>query len=164
MMRSSDCQPWWSDRSGLPRKSPWSARVSYTTLRDMIQPCRRQVLKERAHRLDVLLQADAVDMFESAAPRQPGDREPAVRPSARPADVTRPRIHGHHELTALDETIRGQTQPPPENDPASGVHFGPQETTDFASPTTRPIPSNGGILPLVTVQAVFLALTLSLCV
>ena len=34
-MRSSDCQPWWSDRSGLPRKSPWSARVSYTTLRDM---------------------------------------------------------------------------------------------------------------------------------
>ena len=35
-MRSSDCQPWWSDRSGLRRKSPWSARVSYTTLRDMI--------------------------------------------------------------------------------------------------------------------------------
>ena len=25
-------------------------------------------------RLDVLLQADAVDMFESLAPRQPGDR------------------------------------------------------------------------------------------
>jgi hypothetical protein len=38
------------------------------------QPCPTQVFKERAHGLDVLLQPDAVEMFESLPPWRPGDR------------------------------------------------------------------------------------------
>jgi hypothetical protein len=57
-----------------------------------------------------------------------------------PAEVTRPR--DTPSLRRWTRPIRGQTQPPPENDPASGGHFNPQGTTDFASATTRAIPSN----------------------
>jgi len=49
-------------------------RCSSVARRRQTQPRPTQVMKERASRLDVLLQADAVDMFESLAPRQPGDR------------------------------------------------------------------------------------------